>query len=178
MIIDMREFRSALPCVLHSRGFDIHPITLSVGDYLLTPTVCIERKSVTDLFQSLNTGHLYQQTEALCRVYQNPVLLIEFDGDKSFSLQHVNEITQDISSSSITSKLALLTLHFPRLRLFWCRNPYVTAELFGLVKVQTKTKTFPLPTLLYCRLSFRYNTSNNYQRFGIRLDHVRVFLAI
>lgn len=131
----MREFRSSLPCVLHTRGYDIHPITLNVGDYLLTPTICVERKSIADLFQSLNSGHLYQQTEALCRVYQNPVLLIEFDADKSFSLQHVSEITQEISSSSITSKLVLLTSHFPRLRLFWCRNPHATAELFEVVKV-------------------------------------------
>jgi len=76
----MREFRAALPTVLHSRGYDIHPVTLSVGDYLLTPTLCVERKSVVDLIQSLGTGHLYQQTESLCRQYQNPVLLIEFDG--------------------------------------------------------------------------------------------------
>eukprot|EP00026_Physarum_polycephalum_P002194 Phypoly_transcript_02199.p1 GENE.Phypoly_transcript_02199~~Phypoly_transcript_02199.p1 ORF type:complete len:903 (+),score=131.34 Phypoly_transcript_02199:173-2881(+) len=132
--VDMREFRSALPCVLHSRGYDIHPVTLSVGDYLLTPTLCVERKSVTDLFQSLNTGHLYQQTEALCRQYQNPVLLIEFDGDKAFSLQHVNEISHEISQSNVISKLVLLTTHFPRLRLFWCRSPHATAELFEVVK--------------------------------------------
>ena len=110
---------------------------------------------------------MYHQTEAMCRIYQNPVLLIEFDKDKAFSLQHPNEIgsvcpyfintfyfilflsffysfkltffffffLQEILSSNIISKLVLLTSHFPRLRMFWCRSPHITAELFELVKV-------------------------------------------
>ena len=30
MIVDMREFRSALPSLLHKRGIDIEPVTLEV----------------------------------------------------------------------------------------------------------------------------------------------------
>ena len=37
VIVDMREFRSELPSLLHKRGIDIEPVTLEVGDYILTP---------------------------------------------------------------------------------------------------------------------------------------------
>ena len=39
----------------------LHPVTLLVGDYVLTPAMCVERKSIPDLHQSLNSGRLYQQ---------------------------------------------------------------------------------------------------------------------
>jgi hypothetical protein len=60
---------------------------LQVGDYILSPEICVERKSLADLFQSFNSGRLYNQAEAMTRYYKTPVLLIEFDQDKSFSLQ-------------------------------------------------------------------------------------------
>jgi len=63
-----------------------------VGDYILTPDICVERKSVSDLIGSLNNGRLYNQAVAMCRHYVRPLLLIEFDPNKSFALQvRVNE---------------------------------------------------------------------------------------
>lgn len=74
VIVDMREFRSSLPSVIHKRGIDIIPLTLEVkrdflnaylndfikkvGDYILTPDICVERKSISDLIGSLNSGRL------------------------------------------------------------------------------------------------------------------------
>ena len=58
-----------------------------VGDYILSPDICVERKSVSDLIGSLNNGRLYNQAVAMCRYYQRPVLLIEFDPNKPFTLQ-------------------------------------------------------------------------------------------
>ena len=37
------------------------PLTLEVGDYVLSPDVCVERKSITDLRGSLQSGRLYTQ---------------------------------------------------------------------------------------------------------------------
>lgn len=34
VVVDMREFRSELPVLLHRRGIDIDPITLQVGKTL------------------------------------------------------------------------------------------------------------------------------------------------
>ena len=32
-----------------------------VGDYVLSPDICVERKAVPDLISSLNSGRLYNQ---------------------------------------------------------------------------------------------------------------------
>jgi ERCC4-type nuclease len=37
----------------------IVPATLTVGDYILTPEICVERKSIPDLVASFNSGRLY-----------------------------------------------------------------------------------------------------------------------
>jgi len=58
VIVDVREFRSSLPGLLHVSNIDIHPITLTVGDYVLTPELVVERKSVPDLISSFNSGRL------------------------------------------------------------------------------------------------------------------------
>lgn len=78
---------SSLPNVLHLKGMHVIPVTLEVGDYVLSPQICVERKSIADLFQSFASGRLYHQVETMSRYYRMPVLLIEFSQDKSFSFQ-------------------------------------------------------------------------------------------
>ncbi|KAM6351415.1 DNA repair endonuclease XPF isoform 3-T3 [Alca torda] len=134
VIVDMREFRSELPSLIHRRGIDIEPVTLEVGDYILTPDICVERKSISDLIGSLNNGRLYAQCTSMSRYYKRPILLIEFDPNKPFSLIPRGSLHQEISSNDITSKLTLLTLHFPKLRMLWCPSPHATAELFEELK--------------------------------------------
>lgn len=134
VIVDMREFMSSLPNVLHQRGIRIIPVTLEVGDYILSPLICVERKSIQDLFGSFASGRLYNQVETMVRYYRIPVLLIEFSQDKSFSFQSASDIGDDVSLNSIISKLSLLVLHFPRLRIVWSRSLFATAEVFASLK--------------------------------------------
>lgn len=134
IVVDVREFMSPLPCVLHTAGFAVAPVTLDVGDYVLTPTLCVERKSPADLVGSLNNGRLYHQAESMCRHYAQPALLIEFDADKQFGLQTPSDLGSDISNSALGSKLALLLLHFPKLRVLWSRSVHTTASLFASLK--------------------------------------------
>lgn len=58
IVVDVRDLRSSLPFLLHLYGFEIEPQTLAVGDYILSPTMCVERKSLPDLISSLNSGRL------------------------------------------------------------------------------------------------------------------------
>ncbi|KAI0520139.1 hypothetical protein KFK09_007610 [Dendrobium nobile] len=134
VIVDMREFMSSLPNVLHQKGMKIIPVTLEVGDYVLSPFICVERKSVGDLYQSFASGRLYHQVETMIRYYKIPVLLIEFSQDRSFSFQSSSDLGDDVSPTSIISKLSLLVLHFPRLRLVWSRSVHATAEIFASLK--------------------------------------------
>ncbi|RKP19690.1 hypothetical protein ROZALSC1DRAFT_28734, partial [Rozella allomycis CSF55] len=114
----------------HKKNIDIEPVTIEVGDYILTPKICVERKSIPDLISSLNTGRLYTQVEAMCRYYDHPIVLIEFDHQKAFSLQSQEFYSSEINSTSVSSKLALLILHFPKLRLIWSSGVYETVEIF------------------------------------------------
>ncbi|KAI9232401.1 MAG: DNA repair protein [Podila humilis] len=134
IVVDSREFRSSLPSILHSQGMTLDPATITVGDYVLSPNICVERKSISDLIQSFASGRLYTQVEAMAVHYSHPVLLIEFDQDKSFSLQDKSEIRADISVTEISSKLVLLTLAFPTLRLIWSSSVHATVEIFEDLK--------------------------------------------
>ncbi|CAK8987349.1 DNA repair endonuclease XPF (DNA excision repair protein ERCC-4) [Durusdinium trenchii] len=134
IVVDMREFRSALPVMLFRSGIHIEPATIEVGDYILSPEICVERKSIPDLHGSFNSGRLFTQAEAMCRYYKRPNLLIEFDESKPFSLQAASEMHGEHSNSNILGKIVLLTTHFPNLRLLWSPSPHATVDLFRLMK--------------------------------------------
>jgi DNA excision repair protein ERCC-4 len=132
--VDVREFRSALPSILHQGGMRLAPVTLTVGDFVLSNVHCVERKSISDLFGSFSSGRLHTQAEAMSKHYKVPCLLIEFDPMKTFSLQNVNEIGPDIRLDSICSKMSLLIMHFPKLRLLWSKSPHETLRIFKSLK--------------------------------------------
>lgn len=52
----------------------------------------------------------------------------------AFLLQSANEVGEDIVVTSIVSKLSLLVLHFPRLRIIWSRSLHATADIFLTLK--------------------------------------------
>lgn len=86
--------------------------------------------------------------------YKHPILLIEWEEHKSFSLVSVADAKSCVKptgkyptkkkkpdanddavvSSNIQSKLVLLTLTFPRVRIIWSSSPYATAEIFNDLK--------------------------------------------
>ncbi|KAF8649572.1 hypothetical protein AX16_005734 [Volvariella volvacea WC 439] len=152
VVVDMREFRSTLPSLLHAANMLVVPATLTVGDYILTPDICVERKSLADLVSSFNSGRLYTQCEMMSVYYKNPVLLIEFEEDKAFNLEIISDLknyakptgnypakrrADPESTMSIQSKIVLLTLTFPRVRIIWSSSPYATAEIFKEFKTNS-----------------------------------------
>ncbi|KAG6040490.1 hypothetical protein E4U39_007095 [Claviceps sp. Clav50 group G5] len=143
VVVDVREFRSSLPSLLHGRSMVIVPCMLTVGDYILSPTMCVERKSINDLISSFKDGRLFTQAETMFQHYKNVMLLIEFDQNKSFTLEPFADLSGSLSSvgppnvsSDLQSKIVLLTLAFPRLRIIWSSSPYQTAEIFESLKAQ------------------------------------------
>jgi DNA excision repair protein ERCC-4 len=142
VVVDVREFRSSLPSLLHGRHMVVVPCMLTVGDYILTPEICVERKSVSDLISSFNNGRLYHQAETMLQHYRTPMLLIEFDAQKAFTLEPFADLSSALGTGAaaatvgpdLQSKLVLLTLAFPRLRIIWSSSPYQTAEIFDDLK--------------------------------------------
>lgn len=133
--VDVREFRSALPSILHRGGMRLAPVTLLVGDFVLSNVHCVERKSISDLYGSFASGRLYNQSEQMSKYYTCPCLLIEFDPAKSFCLQNSNDLGMDIKTDSLCCKMATLTVHFPKLRILWSKSPHETLRLFKGLKV-------------------------------------------
>mmetsp|Transcript_10120 Transcript_10120/g.23076 ORF Transcript_10120/g.23076 Transcript_10120/m.23076 type:complete len:157 (-) Transcript_10120:604-1074(-) len=70
----------------------------------------------------------------MLRHYKRPALLIEFDEGKPFALQGPGDLGSDISPQSVTSKLSLLIIHFPKLRLLWSRSAAHTVSIFQALK--------------------------------------------
>lgn len=139
VVVDVREFRSSLPSLLHGRTMVIVPCMLTVGDYVLTPEICIERKSVTDLISSFASGRLYHQAEVMLQHYKVPMLLIEFDAQRSFTLEPFADLSSAVGSAALQNtdlhtKIVQLTLAFPRLKIIWSSSPFQTAEIFEELK--------------------------------------------
>eukprot|EP01063_Lacrimia_lanifica_P009279 TRINITY_DN16283_c0_g1_i1.p1 TRINITY_DN16283_c0_g1~~TRINITY_DN16283_c0_g1_i1.p1 ORF type:complete len:1042 (+),score=358.36 TRINITY_DN16283_c0_g1_i1:133-3126(+) len=153
VLVDIREFRSGLPSAIHRHGLIPVPLRLDVADYVLSPDVGVERKSIPDLVQSLASGHLDQQIVRLTKKYAVPVLLIEFDPRTKFTLREgeawhkdawrkkarranagerrqSDEDTPEAKVQRILKDVTSYVAQHPSLRIWWSRDPSMTAELF------------------------------------------------
>ena len=81
IIVDYREMGTKTPYYLYKNNFNIINGPLEVGDYILTNNHCIERKSIStkDIYQSLNSKHLIEQTIKMGKYYKNIIILLEFE---------------------------------------------------------------------------------------------------
>jgi DNA excision repair protein ERCC-4 len=74
----------------------------------------------------------------MSRAYEICILLIEFDPDKPFYLLQSRSASAlrrvDISPSDVISKLVLLLLHHPKLKVLWTSGPKLTCEIFHDLK--------------------------------------------
>ncbi|KAI3406114.2 rad16 [Candida oxycetoniae] len=151
VVVDVREFGSSLPNLLYRIGIKVIPCMITIGDYIVSPRICVERKSIPDLISSFKSGRLYNQCEQMFRYYDLPTLLIEFDENKSFSLEPFSEAkflkakssSSSSSSSNATtssidpkirqnlqSQILSLLYSFPKLKIIWSSSPYETAQIF------------------------------------------------
>ena len=84
VVVDQRELDSNIARDLSKRdGVETRLETLSVGDYVLSDRVAVERKSHGDFMDTLLGGDrsIFEQAKDLTRHYTRPVLLLEGDGD-------------------------------------------------------------------------------------------------
>ncbi|KAL1410200.1 DNA repair protein RAD16 [Vanrija albida] len=146
IIVDIRELGAFLPSLIDGAGIHVIPATLTVGDYILSPKMVVERKALPDLEQSLANGRLHTQCEAMSAHYEVCILLIEFEEDK-FGMRTKADAERDASGRQtsepdnwqdtfyLQSKLALLALHFPRLRIIWSSSPHESVKILSDLKL-------------------------------------------
>ncbi|MCG1004364.1 MULTISPECIES: DEAD/DEAH box helicase [Halobacterium] len=105
VVVDQRELDSNIARDLSKRDIvDTRLETLSVGDYVLSDRVAIERKSHADFLDTLLGGDrsIFEQAKDLTRHYTRPVLLLEGDGDLYAERNvHPNAIRATLASLAV-----------------------------------------------------------------------------
>lgn len=75
---------------------------------------------------------------AMSRAYSICILLIEFDPDKPFYLLQSRSASAlrrvDLSPTDLISKLVLLLIHHPKLKILWTSGPKLTCDIFHDLK--------------------------------------------
>jgi len=79
IVCDERERASGVPQELALLGVITKFAMLPAGDYIVSPSTAVERKSVRDFVTSLYDGRLFKQVSELGRVYSNHILIVEGD---------------------------------------------------------------------------------------------------
>lgn len=77
IVVDERERPSGIPDLLRTAGVLVDFAQLAVGDYIVSPEVAVERKTVHDLVSSIYDGRLYVQCSELIKHYAKPVVVIQ-----------------------------------------------------------------------------------------------------
>ncbi len=122
---DTREASSKIIDILKKRC-KVEEKNLSVGDYLLSKRVCVERKTTSDFLQSMTDGRLFTQIKEMCENFKNPLIIIE--GDSLFNGE------RKIHPNAIRGSLASIAIDFG-IPILWTANQLETAELlFSIAK--------------------------------------------
>lgn len=87
VIVDSREIFSETVAELYSLDCEIIEKTISVGDYVCSDRVCVERKTAEDFTASIIDGRLFTQLKNISEHYEKPVLIIE---GRNFFSRNIN----------------------------------------------------------------------------------------
>jgi len=79
MIVDKREIQSGIPRILDEFGVEYQIGILEFGDYLIEGKYVIERKTLSDLINSIKSARIFRQLDGITSMPEQPVLLVEGD---------------------------------------------------------------------------------------------------
>lgn len=118
VVADEREKASGVPEELSAIGVRVYFSRLPVADYVLSPEIAVERKSVNDLVSSVYDSRLFEQAAKLAASYARPYLLVEGDS------KEVEKLAQNLKS--FYGAIANVTLAYG-LRMMYTANRRETA---------------------------------------------------
>ncbi|MBN1329535.1 MAG: DEAD/DEAH box helicase [Candidatus Heimdallarchaeota archaeon] len=124
ILVDSRESKSGIAKELSEMDdviVEFHQLT--VGDFILSSRVCVERKDAGDFSQSIIDGRLFSQLIALKQNYPVPLLIIE--GESLYGYKALNP-------EAIRGAIASITLNFD-IRIIWTRNVKDTAKFLRTI---------------------------------------------
>ncbi|MGC9780617.1 MAG: DEAD/DEAH box helicase [Candidatus Heimdallarchaeota archaeon] len=137
IIIDSRESKSGIAKELSELDIEIDLQQISVGDFILSSRVGVERKDVADFSQSLIDGRLFPQLIALKRNYQIPILIIE--GETLYGHRALNP-------SAIRGAITVITLNFD-IHILWTRSTKDSARYLKSIATREQKRSDRTPVI-------------------------------
>jgi DNA excision repair protein ERCC-4 len=116
VFVDNRELRSKVSDYLRELGVNVVEKQLSVGDYVVSDRVAIERKSVKEFANSIYTNRLFDECVRLKDVYEIPILVVEGYLPVIFKFTKINEASVWGALTSIAVELRVAIVPTPDVR--------------------------------------------------------------
>ncbi|MBW2972606.1 hypothetical protein KY359_06220, partial [Candidatus Woesearchaeota archaeon] len=121
---DYREKASGVVKELIDMGISMNMKQLDIGDYMLSPRVCIEYKKVPDFVDSIIDGRLLEQIRNLKHHYDRPMIIIE-GAEDMYALRK-------IAPNAIRGMLATIMVSYG-IPVIQTKTPKETAALMAVV---------------------------------------------
>ena len=134
VVADEREKASGVPEELTKLNVRVYFSKLSVGDYVLSPEVAVERKSIPDLISSVYDSRIFIQASRIASAYAKPYLLIEGDS------KEVERLTRNLKS--YYGAIASVTLAYG-LRVLFTANKTETAVAISELLRNVRARPMP-----------------------------------
>ena len=141
ILVDNREMGATTPFYLYQKGFNINVGQLEVGDYILSNSLCIERKSIStgDIFQSLKTHHLTDQIIKMLKYYGYIIILLEFENFEDILkiINNGNLFTQiNLYKKFLELKNLKKDIENNRMIFIWSLSSKMTAQIIINLKIK------------------------------------------
>jgi DNA excision repair protein ERCC-4 len=107
VFVDNRELRSKVSDYLRQLDVNVIEKQLSVGDYVVSDRVAIERKSVNEFSNSIYTNRLFDECIRLKDAYEIPILVVEGYLPVIFKFTKINEASVWGALTSIAVELKI-----------------------------------------------------------------------
>jgi len=140
VVADERERASGVPDQLSKLGVRVYFSQLPVADYVLSPEIGVERKSIRDLVSSVYDARIFSQAAKLAATYAKPYLLVEGDSREVEQLaRNLKSYYGAISNITLAYGLRVLSTAGPR------ETAIAIAELLSQARAKPVTR-MPIET--------------------------------
>ncbi|MHA1754683.1 MAG: ERCC4 domain-containing protein, partial [Candidatus Odinarchaeia archaeon] len=119
IIVDSREIQSPVVRELSNLNVKVESAQLNEGDYLISESTIVERKTDNDFIQSIIDKRLFNQLIKLKNNYETPILIIE--GENLYSIRNIHP-------NAVRGALASIVLDY-NIPILWSYSPEDTAKL-------------------------------------------------
>ena len=135
IIVDSREMNSSVVKELIRFGVNIKVENLTIGDYILSSRVAVERKTAQDFALSIVDRRLFLQARNLISTYKKPLIIVE--GENLYTASNVN-------ANAIRGAILSLLMDYG-IPVILAKNPLETALFLTLIaeKEQVEKASYP-----------------------------------